>query len=145
MAERPVVRTRSKRPAVQGEKGHTGLQLLQDLLSVPTRFAKGWRCQEGGAGFEILKMERMHASFRYHPEKRKTVTTSKSYQSLHGGSIRSGHMFQNGLASQLFTHIIYYNVGSWLVWGPPQNNIWTFFKVESQKNSSQEKSKSSLK
>ena len=36
-------------------------------------------------------------------------------------------------------HIIYCNVGSWLVWGPPLNNHCTLFKVESQIFSSQEK------
>ena len=37
------------------------------------------------------------------------------------------------------------NVGSWLVCGPPQNYIWTLFKVESQKFSSQKKHISSIK
>ena len=37
------------------------------------------------------------------------------------------------------------NVGSWLVCAPPPNYIWTLFKVESQKFSSQKKNISSIK
>ena len=51
----------------------------------------------------------------------------------------------------LFAHYSVYrvNVGSWLVCGPPSppslNYIWTLFKVENQKFSSQKKNIPSIK
>ena len=53
----------------------------------------------------------------------------------------AGTMFGNSVRSTLC------NVGSWLVCGPPPplNYIWTLFKVEKQKKSSQKKNISSIK